>query len=94
MKTSVYEISDTSVLELFFGEDQKYMPIWVIIDNHGTLIFEGELSLHPDVGDVLCIDGADKGVDEYLIVNRAYHANIDAAVLIVHTRYQKQVCMS
>jgi hypothetical protein len=91
MKTSVYEVVDEDILELFFGDEQRYSPIWAIVDNHGLLLWEGELSLHPDVGDVLCIDGAAKGVDEFMIVARAYHANTDSSVLIVHNRYQQQL---
>lgn len=94
MKTTVYEIADEDVLELFFGENQKYMPIWAIARDHGVKIWEGDLSLHPDAGDVLCIEGASAGVDEYMIVCRAYSADTDSSILLVHTRYQKQMGMS
>lgn len=94
MKIRVYEVEDEDVLHLFFGEEQKYSPIYAIAANHGELIWEGRLSTHPAPGDVLCIDGADKGVDEYVVVCRAYHADTDSCVMIVHGRHQVEVGLS
>ena len=87
MKTRVYEIKDHDVMETFFGDDPKQTPIRDIAQNHGNMIWEGVLTLHPDAGDALVLDAEDDSEQEYVILARAYYADREEAFLLVHARH-------
>lgn len=93
MRTLVYEI-DHETLEAFFGEDTPNRPVVTLGPENGNLIFEGDMAIHPDAGDVLVLDGAGTNMVEYVIVCRLYFADHDNACLIVHERHYTEVELS
>lgn len=85
MRTRVYEITDEDVLDAFFDEDQPDRPLLGLMD-HGELIFDGNMSLLPDIYDTFLLNGPANTKLEYGIIARLYHADEDVAVLYVSPR--------
>jgi hypothetical protein len=89
MKTKVFEI-DADTVQTFFGEDQ-HLPVSEVGEDHGELIWEGSMPLHPDAGDALVI--AD---EEYVVICRIYQTIEDGlqSTLLVHPRLFVEVELS
>lgn len=86
MLTRMYAI-DEDVLETFFGPDAKPIPVGAIGPEHGQLVFDGNLEVQPNEGDVVVARVGVTETEEFIVLLRVYHVATDVAELIVHRRH-------
>ena len=93
MRTRVYEVQDHDILATFFGDDMPVRRVAELGQDHGELIFDGELDNLPQRAGLLLIDGAE-GVEEYVVVQELIHADTNTAILIVHAPHYDEGTLS
>ncbi len=94
MQTRIYEIKDHDVIMRWFGEDGDPVRIQNLGEVHGTLLHEGNVSIHPAEGDVVLLEDAEEVSHEYIILCRVYDIDIDVATIYVHEIHFDETALS
>jgi hypothetical protein len=85
MKTRVYELVDEVILTALFSEGAPIRKMSGVPKDHGELIWEGEMDVHPIPGtdDLLTLDGEEDTKAEYLVLLRLFDGDDNTCTLLV-----------